>query len=147
MQQSKQKGKFTMYLLLLIVIIGLKILLCKGLVLGIFLLVFWIKGRQLRFNSDEWDNFFLSLPAAKVQQYAIGIYLAAAVVSSVISYFVLELAGYRHSSGIAVLIFIAGLAITAYKWYTKGKDYLLKRYQEIPKTILERKEKEHREND
>ena len=132
-----------MYLLLLIAIIGLKTLLCKGLAIGIFLLAFWIKGRQLRFNSDEWDNFFLSLPAAKVQQYAIGIYLAAAV----ISYFILELAGYRHSLGIAVLIFIGGLAITAYKWHAKGKDYLLKRYQEIPKTILERKEKEHRKSE
>lgn len=136
-----------MYLLLLIAIIGLKTLLCKGLALGIFLLVFWIKGRQLRFNSDEWDNFFLSLPAAKVQQYAIGFYLAAAAVSSVISYFVLELAGYRHSLGITVLIFTGGLAITAYKWHTKGKEYLMKRYQEIPKTILERKEKEHSENE
>ena len=45
------------------------------------------------------------------------------------------------------MIFIGGLAITAYKWHAKGKDYLLKRYQEIPKTILERKEKEHRENE
>ncbi|OUP64399.1 hypothetical protein B5F13_07840 [Drancourtella sp. An177] len=62
-----------MYLLLLIAIIGLKTLLCKGLAIGVFLLAFWIKGRQLRFNSDEWDNFFLSLPEAKVQQYAIGI--------------------------------------------------------------------------
>lgn len=136
-----------MYLLLLIAIIGLKTLLCKGLAIGVFLLAFWIKGRQLRFNSDEWDNFFLSLPAAKVQQYAIGIYLTAAVVSSVISYFILGLAGYRHSLGIAVLIFIGGLAITAYKWHTKGRDYLLKRYQEIPKTILERQEKEHSENE
>ena len=135
-----------MYVLLLIVVTALKILLCKGLVLGIILLLVWIKGRQLRFDSDEWDNFFLSLPAAKVQQYAIGIYLAAAVISSVISYFILELAGYRHGLGIAVLIFIGDLAITSYKWYTKGKDYLLKRYQEIPKTILERKEKEHSEN-
>lgn len=136
-----------MYLLLLIAIIGLKTLLCKGLALGVSLLAFWIKGRQLQFNSDEWDNFFLSLPAAKVQQYAIGIYLTAAVVSSVISYFILELSGYRHSLGIAVLIFIGGMAITAYKWHVKGKDYLLKRYQEIPKTILERKEKEHSENE
>ena len=71
---------------------------------------------------------------------------AAEAVSSVISYFILELAGYRHGLGIAVLIFIGDLAITSYKWYTKGKDYLLKRYQEIPKTILERKEKEHSEN-
>ena len=136
-----------MYLLLLIAIIVLKTLLCKGLVIGIFLLAFWIKGRQLRFNSDEWDNFFLSLPTAKIQQYAIGIYLAAAMISSVISYFILELTGYRHSLVIAVLIFMGGLVITVYKWHAKGKDYLLKRYQEIPKTILEKREKEHSENE
>lgn len=136
-----------MYLLLLIAIIALKTLLCKGLAIGIFLLAFWIKGRQLRFNSDEWDNFFLSLPTAKVQQYAMGIYLAAAVISSVISYFILDLTGYRHSLVIAVLIFMGGLVITAYKWHANGKDYLLKRYQEIPKTILEKREREHSENE
>ncbi len=136
-----------MYLLLLIAIIVLKTLLCKGLAIGIFLLAFWIKGRQLRFNSDEWDNFFLSLPTAKVQQYAIGIYLAAAVISSVISYFILELTGYRHSLVIVVLIFMGGLVITAYKWHAKEKDYLLKRYQEITKTILEKRQKEHSENE
>lgn len=136
-----------MHWLLLVAVIGLKTLLCKGLALGVFLLAFWRKGRQLQFNSEEWEHFFLSLPAAKVQRYAIGIYLTAAVVSSVISYFILELAGYRHSLGIAVLIFTGGLAITAYTWHTKGKGYLLKkRYQEIPETILERKEKEHSEN-
>ena len=69
------------------------------------------------------------------------------MVSSVISYFILELAGYRHSLGISVLIFIGGLAITAYQWHKKGREYLLKRYQEIPKTILERKEREHSENE
>lgn len=136
-----------MYLLLLIAIIALKTLLCKGLAIGIFLLAFWIKGRQLRFSSDEWDNFFLSLPTAKVQQYAMGIYLAAAVISSVISYFILDLTGYRHSLVIAVLIFMGGLVITAHKWYAKGKDYLLKKYQEVPKTILEKREKEHSENE
>ena len=136
-----------MYVLLLIVVTALKILLCKGLVLGIILLLVWIKGRQLRFASDEWDNFFLSLPPEKIQQGAIGIYLAAAAVSSVISYFVLELAGSGHSLGIAAVLFMGGLAISAYKWHTRGKDYLRKRYQEIPKTILEKREKEGSKNE
>lgn len=136
-----------MYLLLLILIAGIKILLCKGLALGIVLLLFWIKGRRLRFCSDEWDNFFLSLPVSKVQKYAIEIYLAAAVVSSIISYFILELTGYRHSLGITILLFAGGLAVTSYKWRTKEKDYLLKRYQEIPQIIMERRERENGENE
>lgn len=123
-----------MYLLLLIAIVGLKILLCKGLALGIVLLLFWLKGRQLRFNSDEWDNFFISLPKRKLQKYAIFIYLIAAILSSLISYFILKLVGYRNSLGIALLIFAAGVLMTAYKWHTKEKVYLLKRYQEMEET-------------
>ncbi len=129
-----------MYLLLLIVIIGLKTFLCKALALGFFLLIFWIKGLQLHFNTEKWDHFFLSLPATRVEKYAISIYLAAAVGSSAISFFILKLVRYRHCLVITLLIFIGGVAITSYQWHTKGKDTLLKRYQEILAAILERKE-------
>ena len=131
-----------MYFLLLVLIAGLKMLLCKAFALGIFLLLFWIKGRPLQFTSARWDDFFLSFPAKSAQKCTMWIYLIAAAISSVISYFILELAGYRYSLGIAVLFFTVGLAVTAYKWHTKGKDYLTKRYQEIPKTILERRERD-----
>lgn len=126
-------------------IIGIKILLCKGIALGTFLLLFWIKGKQLQFNSDEWDNFFISLPERKLQKYAICIYLIAAMLSSFISYFILEVAGYRNSIGIAILIFVVGVLITAYKWHKKDKAYLLKRYREIPDTILKRQRQEAEE--
>lgn len=127
-------------------IAGIKILLCKGIALGILLLLFRIKGKRLRFNSDEWDNFFISLPAAKVQKYGIAIYLTAAMISSAISYLILELAAYRHSLGIAVLIFLSGLVITAYK-YAKEKDHLFKKYQELPEKILEERERKNSNNE
>lgn len=124
-------------------IAGIKTLLSKGIALGILLLLFWIKGKQLRFHSDAWDDFFISLPAAKVKKYGIAIYLTAAVISSAISCFILELFAYRHSFGIAVLIFLSGLVITAYK-YAKDKDKLLKKYQELfEKIIEERKNSNH----
>ena len=126
-------------MLLLLLIAGLKALLCKGAALGIFLLSFWLKGRQLKFNSDEWDNFFLRLSDEVVEKYTIGVYLAAAVISSVISYAVIDLAGYRHALVIAVLLFAGGLVFTGYKWRTQGRKYLLGRYREIPATIMARK--------
>ena len=56
-----------MWIFGIVLISGMKTLLCKGFSLGGFLLLFWIKGRQLRFNSDEWDSFFISgKKAAKV---------------------------------------------------------------------------------
>lgn len=129
----------------IVLISGMKALLCKGFSLGGFLLLFWIKGRQLRFNSDEWDSFFISLPERKLQKYVICIYLVAAMFSSFISYFILELTGYRNSIGIAILIFAVGVLITACKWHTKERDYLLRRYREIPDTILERQKQETEE--
>ena len=41
-----------MWIFGIVLISGMKALLCKGFSLGGFLLLFWIKGRQLRFNSD-----------------------------------------------------------------------------------------------
>lgn len=79
-----------------------------------------------------------------VQRYIIAIYTVSAVVSSAISYIIFDWVGYEHSFGLALLLFLGGLIITAYKWNKKGKDYLLKRYQEIPQTILARKDKENK---
>ena len=125
-------------LILLAVIIG-KWLLCLGFGLGLFFLLVWLKGKQLGFCSDKWDDFLLALPPQKVERYAIGIYLAAALLSSGISYLLLEWAGFQHSILIAVALFLIGSLITEYRWFTKKRDYALKRYQEIPQTILERR--------
>lgn len=130
-----------MWILGIVLVAGIKTLLCKGIALGVCLLLFWIKGKKLQFNSEQWSNFFLQMSTQTVQYYAIAIYFIASVFSSIISYFILFFIGYKHSMEIAILIFVSGFIITAYKWHTKGKDYLLKRYQEILKTIVEQRKK------
>lgn len=100
---------------------------------GVFILLFWIKGRQLRFVSDEWDSYFLTLPNAKVQKYVMGIYLTAAVIASVITFFILLTAGYQHSLELAVLFFTGGLMAAACRWHKKYKEYILRRWREIIK--------------
>ncbi len=127
-------------MILIVVVIALKALLCKGFALGIFLLLFWIKGKKLGFNSERWDDFFLQMPAQAVQRYAIGIYFAAAVISTAIIYCIFEAASYPYSLIAAIFLFIGGLSITTYRWNTT-KEYLLNRYQEICETILERQGK------
>lgn len=128
-----------MKLILLGAILILKILITKAGSLGIFLLLFWLKGRQLQFASDKWDKFFLTLPDATVKKYAVGIYFTSALVASVITFFVLQIVGYQHSVELAILFFVGGLVVTACRWHTT-KEYILRRWQEIPKTILERRE-------
>ena len=51
--------------ILLLLIIGIKILLTKGLMLGFLLLCMAIKGKALHKNSSEWDKYFLSLEERK----------------------------------------------------------------------------------
>lgn len=133
-----------MKLVILLAVIAGKWLLCLWSGLGLVFLLFWLKGKQFRGNSEKWDDFFLTLPPQKVEQYAIGIYLAAALLSSGISYCVLKWAGFQHSLLIAGALFVVGALITEYRWFTKKRDYVLKRYQEIPQTILERRNGENK---
>lgn len=130
--------------MILLAVIAGKWLLCLWSGLGLVFLLFWLKGKQFRGNSEKWDDFFLALPPQKVEQYAIGIYLAAALLSSGISYCVLKWAGFQHSLLIAGALFVVGALITEYRWFTKKRDYVLKRYQEIPQTILERRNGENK---
>ena len=127
------------WILGIVIIAVIKTLLCKAVSLLIILLSFCIKGKKLHFNSNQWDNFFLQLSDKKLQHYAVSVYIAAAVISSIAAFFLFKATGYSRGLEITLLIFIGGLAITAYKWHTKGKDYLMKRYREIPKTILEKR--------
>ena len=128
-----------MKLVILLAIIAGKLLLCLWSGLGLVFLLFWLKGKQFGGNTEKWDDFFLALPPQKVEQYAIGIYLAAALLSSGISYCVLKWASFQHSLLIAGALFVVGALITEYRWFTKKRDYVLKRYQDIPQTILKRR--------
>ena len=133
-----------MKLMILLAIIVGKWLLCLGLGLGLVFFLCWLKGKRLGFRSERWDDFFITLPPQKVERYAIGIYLAAALLSSGTSYWFLKWAGFRHSFMIAGALFVVGGLITGYRWFTKKRNYVLKRYQEIPQTILERRQNENR---
>lgn len=99
------------------------------------------EGKKLDFTSDKWDDFLLQMSKQTVHRYAIAIYLVAAVMSTVISYVILDIMGSQYSLEIAVLLLIGGIAVTAYNWQVKGKNYLLKRYHEIPETILDRQKR------
>lgn len=135
-----------MKLIILLAVIVVKWLLCLWLGLGLFFLLLWLKGKQLGFNSKKWDNFFITLPPQRVEQYTIGIYLAAALLSSGISYLLLKWAGFQHSLLIAGTLFAVGGLVSEYRWFTKKRDYVLERYQEIPQVILERRNGENKMN-
>ena len=57
-------------------------------------------------------TIFLSLEEKRVEQYAVGVYLSAAMLSSIAAYGVLQKLKYRHSFPLAAAMFLAGLAVT-----------------------------------
>ena len=63
----------------------INVLFSKGIALGLVLILFWIKGRQLKFNSEEWDNYFLELSQEKVIKIALGIAGRTVAASGLIS--------------------------------------------------------------
>ena len=126
----------------LVLIVMMKGLLCKGVALGLVLLTFVFKGRQLDYDTEKWNDYFLSLEEKRVEQYAVGVYLSAAMLSSIAAYGVLQKLKYRHSLPLAAAKFLAGLAVTWYRWKTKGREYLIRKYREIPETILAERRKE-----
>lgn len=115
----------------------------KGIALGLFLILFWIKGRQLKFNSEEWENYFLELSQKKVVRIALGISGIALIISALISYLILHRTGFDYAYLITIILFCGSAIVFWCKWRGKrGKEYLLKRFAEIPQTILDKRERE-----
>ena len=51
----------------LVLIVMMKGLLCKGVALGLVLLTFVFKGRQLDYDTEKWNDYFLSLEEKRVE--------------------------------------------------------------------------------
>ena len=128
---------------MLVCSIVVNVLLSKGIALGLVLLLFWIKGKQLKFNSERWEDYFLELSQRKLIRIALSISGIAIVVSAFFSYIILEKAGVRYAFMIAAIILCCSILWFWHKWRgDKGKVYILKRFAEIPQTILEKREQE-----
>ena len=67
---------------------------------------FCVKGQQLDYDAEKWNDYFLSLEEKRVEQYAVGVYLSAAMLSSIAAYGVLQKLKYRHSFPLAAAMFL-----------------------------------------
>ena len=115
----------------------------KGVALGLALLLFWIKGKQLGFNSEKWENYFLELSQRKVIRTALSISGISIVVATFLSYIILDKTGFDYAFITAAIMLCGSILWFGKKWKgEKGKDYILKRFAEIPQTILEKRERE-----
>lgn len=116
-----------------------KILLCKLFALGMFLLVCLIKGKQLHFDSEQWDEYLLAFSAKQLDRLVITTYILSAILSSCASYGLLHWMKISHAGFIALVFLFAGAAISGYQYWKEKRAYIQKRYLEVPQTILQRR--------
>lgn len=72
--------------LFLLLIAVIKIILDKGLVLGLVLLSAWLKGKSIKNSTVKWDKYFLSMKESFLNRYFILLYFISTALSSCIAY-------------------------------------------------------------
>lgn len=126
-------------LIVLVTVIVFKTFLCKFIWLGSILLLFWIKGKLIKFDSREWDNFFLWLTPKKAQICAAVLYLLANLLTSVLSCFAFYFAGFKYGLFIAAIMFLGGILVFSCRW-RKNREKLFDKYRKMQKEIKDHTE-------
>lgn len=121
----------------LLPIIGVKILLTKGFMIGFILLCMAIKGKSLHKNSVEWNDYFLSLGEKEVLHFAISLYLLSSAVSVLICYLLLSWLNFVYPLCIALVIFLAGIIYSLCKYKKATRDEIIAGLLKVKKSIRE----------
>lgn len=124
-------------IIILLLVIGIKILLTKGFMLGFLLLCMAIKGKSLHKNSAEWNDYFLSLGEKEVLHFAISLYLLSSAVSVFICYLLLSWLNFVYPLCIALVIFLAGIIYSLYKYKKATRDEIIAGLLKVKKSIRE----------
>lgn len=112
-------------------------LLNKALALGMILLLFWIKGKQLGFDSEKWDEYALNLPESKAERILLGVCGAAMAASTLVSYLLLRAMKLKYAAALAALLLVCSMVTFVHRWRgERGKRLLTDKYAVLRKTIL-----------
>lgn len=124
-------------IIFLLLIIGIKILLTKGFMIGFLLLCMAIKGKSLHKNSVEWNDYFLSLGEDKVLHFAISLYLLSSAVSVFICYLLLSWLDFVYPLCLTLIIFLASILYSLCKYKRATKDEIIAGLLKVQKGIRE----------
>ena len=123
--------------LFLLLIAVIKIILDKGLILGLVLLSAWLKGKSIKNSSVEWDKYFLSMKESFLNRYFIVLYFISTVLSSCIAYVLFTVFGFQTPLLKTILLAIVCIVLTAKRYKTKGKQAIKESLNKAQKSILE----------
>ncbi|MED9822194.1 MAG: hypothetical protein U0J65_09250 [Christensenellales bacterium] len=119
-------------------------LLSKGVALGMILLLFWIKGKQLGFDSEKWDDYALNLPESKAERMLLGVCGAAIAASTLVSYLLLCAMKLKYAVVLAALLLVCSIGTFVHRWRgERGKRLLAEKYAAIRRGILGEREQQN----
>lgn len=124
-------------IIFLLLIIGIKILLTKGFMIGFLLLCMAIKGKSLHKSAGEWNDYFLSLEKKKVTRFAVFIYLLSSAVAVFICYLLLSWLDFAYPFCIALIIFFTSVIYSLCKYKRATKDEIIAGLLEVKRFIRE----------
>lgn len=124
-------------IIFLLLIIGVKILLTKGFMIGFLLLCMAIKGKSLHKNSAEWNDYFLSLGKKEVLHFAISLYLLSSAVSALICYLLLSWLNFVYPLCLALIIFLTSVIYSLCKYKRATKAEIIAGLLEVKRFIRE----------
>lgn len=117
---------YLMKLLILLVIIGISIVICKVVSLGIVLLFIAQKNIKFKKNTNQWEQWFTAITDKKLMLYTVCLYLTALSIVSVITYYIFLLFKFNHAFVITFLFFIIRFVISVYRYKNRKVDLLKK---------------------
>ena len=123
--------------LFLLLIAVIKIILDKGLVLGLVLLSAWLKGKSIKNSTVEWDKYFLSMKESFLNRYFILLYFISTVLSSCIAYVLFTIFEFQNPLFKTILLAIVCVVLTAKRYKMKGKQAIKDGLDKVQKSVIE----------
>lgn len=125
------------WVLLLLVIIVIKIVLAKGLMLGLILLTVWGKGISIKKNPNEWNKYFLSMKEGFLNRYIIVLYCISTVLSSCVAYMLFNVFRFQNPLFKTIILAIVCIVIMGIRYRKKGKQTIKDGLDKVRKSVLE----------
>lgn len=120
-----------------LLIIVIKIVLEKGLMLGLILLTVWGKGISIKKNPVEWDKYFLSMKEEFLNRYIIVLYCISMILSSCIAYALFHVFGFQNPLFKTILLSLVCIVLFEMRFRKKGKQAIKDGLNKAKKSALE----------
>lgn len=123
--------------LFLLLIIIIKIILDKGLMLGLILLTACLKGKSIENSTLEWNKYFLSMEEKFISRYFIVLYLISTVLSSCVTYVLFKVLGFQNPLLNTIMLAILCAILSIKKYKEKGAEVIKGKLDKVKKSVLE----------